>query len=90
MMAVAAPLERWMAKFGYAGFTDGDSKTIVALNEGTKWTLTNLDETSIELSPEFTSTQKLLQKVVSNIQGFSDRDVLVEEWLSNGVSLSTH
>ena len=30
MMAVAAPLERWMDKFGYAGFTDGESKTIVA------------------------------------------------------------
>lgn len=81
MVTVAAPIERWMEKHGYCGFFDSDGKSLVAAKDDNTWTLNRISDNTLEKLGSYRTPQLLLQQLTHSIQGFSDRDVLIEEWI---------
>jgi N12 class adenine-specific DNA methylase/phage/plasmid primase-like uncharacterized protein len=81
MVTVAAPIERWMEKNGYCGFFDSDGKSLIAAKDDDRWTLNRISHNSLEVLGRYQTPQLLLQQLTDSIQGFSDRDILIEEWI---------
>ena len=81
MLAILSPMESWMEKFGYAGFTTTDGETLVALKTGSKWQLRSMSDKGQKLVSAHKHPADLLKTILDTVPGFVDRSFLVEEWM---------